>query len=246
VRWLALALLALALPTGAVAAGDKPIERVVDKVHEALRLERIALEIMRADWKDPEADTHLATAAGLLRDALAVPGADIPDGARKDLRQAQKTDELLVRDRQRLRPEFAIFVFAISFLQKAEALDIISYSAWRADESKHAAPVRVSPPACRSLAQISVPGCTGVDIWDVYVDKDAKRARCTFRGPAGELLAARPLFPGTAQRKTCKLAGFRTVDGVRKRVVHAELHITALPGTKTGPPRTVTVTAHWQ
>ena len=240
-------LVAACVSVGAAAAADTPIERVLDKLNEALRLESQALTLFVDDPSSAEINELLATSAGLIKDAVAVPGANIDPGARADLVKAQKTDEQLVKHRHRLRREFAGFLLALAFHAKSEAIDIVTYSAWRADESKRTKPVAVSQPACRYAANtVPVAGCTGVDRWDIYVDKGARRAKCAFRGPAGELRGARPLFPGTLQRRTCKLAGFKTVDGVRKRVVHAELRITVPEGVEARSPRIDTVTAHWQ
>ena len=221
-----------------------PAERATDKLTEAMRLERLALDRFRDNRADPEVDELVRRSQQLLREVRGLPG--LSRRVKLEIDEAADFDLDFLRYKTENRP-FASTTLAHAVLTKFGAIEMIEEDSWTANASKATPAADVSTPKCRSTSAVGIPGCTGLDYWDIYVSSSAKRAKCTFRGPGGEITTGRPLFPGTAQETSCKLTKrFHVVGGVRKRVVRAELRITVLPGTNVVGTKPVSVTAHWQ
>lgn len=234
---------------GLLAASDAssltgPEERAIDKLREAMRLERRALELFLENQADPEVDELVKRSRELLRETSGLP--DLSERAINEVGYAYDRDSRFLKERAE-DPESAVRSLRIATLLKDAAIRYIEDDSWEAASSKATPAADVSTPKCRSTAAVGIPGCTGLDYWDVYVSSNAKRAKCTFRGPGREITTGRPLFPGTVQETSCKLTGrYQVVGGVRKRVVRAELRITVLPGTNVSGTKPVRVTASWR
>lgn len=163
------------------------------------------------------------------------------------LRSAHDHDRSFLRERA-TKADAAVMYLTLAVILKDDVLDQLRTLSWRYQPQRNKAAKRtmISPPRCRRTAMAIAPaGCRHADSWDINVDASAKRARCSFMGPQGVLRPDRPLFPGTYQQISCALTSrFRTVDGVRKRVVHAELRITTPAGARPRGSKTVLVRAH--
>jgi len=232
-----------------VAAGASsltgPEERAIDKIQEAMRLENRAFGLFQDNRSDPEVDELVQRSKELLREAYGLPG--LSERVTNELGYALNRDNKFLKERNE-DPQSAAISLEIATWEKNAAIRYIEEDSWKATADKTTPAADVSTPTCRSTsATAGIPGCTGLDYWDIYVSSSAKRAKCTFRGPGGEITTGRPLFPGTAQVTSCKLTKrFHVVGGVRKRVVRAELRITVLPGSTVSGTKPVRVTAHWQ
>ena len=241
--------LALVASVGLLAAAGAssltaPEERAIDKIQEAMRLENRAFGLFQDNQADPEVDELVQRSKELLRETYELPG--LSERARGEIGYAFNRDNKFLKERAE-DPQSAANSLRIATLEKDAAIRYIEDDSWRATASKATPATDVSTPKCRSTAAVGIAGCTGLDYWDIYVSSGAKRAKCTFRGPGGEITTGRPLFPGTVQETSCKLTKrFHVVGGVRKRVVRAELRITVLPGSNVSGTKPVRVTAFWQ
>lgn len=244
-RW-ALVLVVFASLVAAAGASSLtgPEERAIAKLTEAMRLERRAVELFRENQADPEVDELVKRSQELLREAYGLPG--LSERAKSEVGYAFKRDSKFLQGKPG-DPQGSVTNLEIALLEKAAAIRIIEDDSWAAASSKATPATNVSTPNCRSTSAVGIPGCAGIDFWEINVSAGAKRAKCSFRGPRGELTPGRPLFPGTAQETTCKLTNrFLVVGGERKRIVRAELHITVLTGTNVKGTKPVTVTASWR
>jgi hypothetical protein len=230
---------------GAASAAPDSGSALALKLSEAARLERRAFELYQANPQDPEIDGLIARSRELLQEVNELKGE-----RRLFPGVAESYDSCFLASRAEGRTDGALYCLARALLLKVEDLETLENDAWKTarDKAKATEKTPVSPPKCTRALALAVPGCFKVDFWDVNIDRTAKRARCTFRGPAGEISVVRPLFRGTIQEKTCKLTNrTKVVDGVRKRVVRAELRITVPQGVTAAPkPKLVQVTVHWQ
>ena len=209
-----------------------------------MRLERQALELFREDRADPEVDELMRRSEDLLREARVLTGLTVRVTA--EVHRALELDSSFRRLKAE-HPEDAAEFLDIAVRVKFFAIQMIEEDSWTATADKTTPAAPVSTPKCRSTAAVGIPSCTGLDYWEIYVSNGAKRAKCTFRGPGGEITTGRPLFPGTVQETSCKLTKrYHVVGGDRKRVVRAELRITVLPGSNASGSKPVRVTAHWQ
>lgn len=234
------------LLTGTAGASDAPLNAAYSKVRAALEAEKRV-----GSLPDSPADHHfIESAARSLDDALKQLKGMPRSAAADDIRFARDEDREMAADifARRGDPADRRRRLDITIAAKEEAMRRLLDAVQTFDGEKATPSTPTPAPKCtRHLTARRVAGCVGISFWDINVDHDAKRVACSFRGPAGELSVARPLFPRTFQTTDCKLTKtFRVVDGVRKRIVHAELRITVPEGQTVAGTRPVRVTAFWK
>lgn len=242
-RWKFALAVAVAAAAAVVAPGFAKLDPrlAIGDIEESARLETRVWQLFQEDPNDAEIPELLARSEAVLRQAAkhlsGKPLADLNVAFAYDGKFESQSDPQLRADSL----AFAIHVKEFVVEQIRDA--------WVPAGAKATKAVKVSAPACRSLfaPAPTISGCTKSDFWDINVPHDVKRAKCSFRGPNGDLRPARLLFAGTFQVTSCVLTHRRVViDGVRKRVVHAELRITVPAGSSARGAKPVTVTAHWQ
>jgi hypothetical protein len=247
VRWIAIGVVAAGLLLTPAAAAKHTGQK--EMIEESNRLEVRALNLYKDNRDDPEIEQLITRSMELLEQVGVLDPRNPSQGPDHELDSAIGADQRFLGQRATI-PNAAVRYLTLAILLKDDALDQLRTLPWRyqPQRDKAAKPTGISPPKCaRSLAAIAPAGCWHADSWDINVDANAKRARCTFTEPQGLLRPDQPLFPGTYQQTSCVLTNsFRTVDGVRKRIVHAELRITTPVDAHPSGSKTVIVRAHWQ
>lgn len=255
-RWAVAMLVAAAVAAGvaatAVRSAPTPNARAEVLIRAALPLEIQALADIPERMND--AEEELRAARDSLSQVDTMKGVDA--SVRRWARFAQGADSYAhdaVRD-PFLPPGPVKLTYIREQLAKAieakrGALNVLARLTFKERGSKTTTKATVHPPTCRNMhATSSVAACFKVESWDINADGAARAAQCVFRDGAGrELTNVRPLFKGVLQETTCTLTNKTlVVGGKRKRVVHAELRLTAQTNAVATGSNSVVVTVLWR